>query len=209
MTTRHEPHAPAIVEGAGSGAPSPRADLARELGGMHLGMTVDEFNDACGAAGGTAARVAEIDLSCGVAPAPLRGPGGPGLVLGGTMNGKFCAPGVRLCELVYSVDGPAAKRDEQTGALVATLVAAYGPPQGRSGDDEPMAQCRKERYVQFAREWSFAPEQSPPHPRGRARVVFGCDLRVSADSHHLKVVYTDESGLRYASGDHTPHRHDH
>jgi hypothetical protein len=162
---------------------------------MRLGMSADEFSDTCRSAGGTLSRGDEINLTCSAAPAPLKAEAAS-VDLGGKVAGTFCGPGVTICELAYMFD---ADGDEQTAALVGMLTTKYGPPsasEGHMGND-PMARCQKDLSVHFARVWSFGPTDSPAHPVGSARLVFACDLRVTAETHKLTLFYDDESGLRH------------
>jgi len=201
--------APALVSSTGRmpaqpdgepGAPAGKEGLSVQLGGMRLGMNADEFIATCRSAGGTLSRADEIHLACSSAPAPLRS-SGMRVELGGRVAGKFCGPGVTVCELAYMFD---ADGDEQTAALVDMLFTKYGPPsssEGHPGTD-PMARCQKDRSVHFARVWTFGPTDAPPHAVGSARLVFACDLRVTAETHKLTLFYDDESGLRYRAGEH-------
>ena len=188
---------PAAQSNGEPGAPAGKEGLSPQLGGMRLGMTADEFIAACQGAGGTLSRADEINLACSSAPAPLRSSSnGPRVELGGKVAGKFCGPGVTVCELAYMFD---ADGDEQTAALVDMLVTKYGAPsssEGHPGTD-PMARCQKDRSVHFARVWTFGPTDAPPHAIGSARLVFACDLRVTAETHKLTLFYDDESGLRH------------
>ena len=185
--------------GTPRGGPSPKEHLSQQLGGMRLGMTADEFSAACKGGGGALVRASEIDLVCSAAPSPLKFPGRQRVELGGQIAGKFCRPDATACELTYLFEGDGGHRDEQTNALVEMLVEKYGPPatsEGHAGND-PMGRCTKDKSVQFARVWLFSPDQSPPHPVGAARLVFECDLRVTADTHRLRLVYEDESAVAY------------
>jgi len=181
-------------------APSDKEGLSRQLGGMRLGMTADDFAAACRSAGGTLSRADEINLACSVAPAPLRAAGPVHVDLTGKVAGKFCGPEVTICELAYLFD---ADGDEQTAALSDMLASKYGPPsasEGHAGTD-PMARCQKDRFAHFARVWTFGPTDATPHAVGSARLIFDCDLRVTAETHKLTLVYDDESGLRYRAGE--------
>jgi hypothetical protein len=60
-----------------------------------------------------------------------------------------------------------------------------------------MASCEKNRFAHFARVWTFGPTDTPPHAIGSARLVFDCDLRVTAETHKLTLFYADENALRY------------
>lgn len=177
---------------------SPKADLSKQLGGMRLGMSVDELTSACRGGQGTMTRVSEIELSCSVAPEPLRSPSTRAR-LNGSVAGVFCGPGATLCEVTYVLDGEALKSDEQTSALVDLLVGKYGPPTNTDGyaASDALAQCRRAKSAHFKRQWLFDLHQSPPHPLGAARLTFACDLRVSAEARSVTLSYADEYGMRY------------
>lgn len=205
----HDGAEPVLSSGRGHIAPPPASDeprtpsqkegLSRQLGGMQLGMTADEFTATCQGAGGTLSRADEINLTCNKAPAPLEATG-KSVDLRGKVAGKFCGPGVTVCELAYLFD---ADGDEQTAALVEMLTAKYGYPavsEGHMGSD-PMARCQRDKSVHFARMWTFG----PPHPVGAARLAFACDLRVTAETHKLTLLYDDESGLRYRAREQEHH----
>jgi hypothetical protein len=188
--------APAPAAAAGEPrAPGAKEGLSRQLGGMRLGMIADEFTATCQSAGGTLSRADEINLACSRAPAPLEA-SSANVDLRGKVAAEFCGPGVTICELAYMFD---ADGDEQTAALVEMLTTKYGPPsasEGHAGND-PMARCQKDHSVHFARVWSFGPTDAPAHTVGSARLVFACDLRVTAETHKLTLFYDDESGLRH------------
>jgi hypothetical protein len=198
LVSGHGP-VPPITSNGEPRTPSQKEGLSRQLGGMRLGMTADEFIATCRAAGGTLSRADEINLTCSKAPVPLEA-SSKSVDLGGKVAGKFCGPGVTVCELAYMFD---ADGDEQTAALVDLLTAKYGAPaasEGHMGSD-PMARCQKERSVHFARMWSFG----PPHAIGSARLAFACDLRVTAETHKLTLLYDDESGLRHRAREQEHH----
>ena len=168
-------------------------------------MTADEFIATCQGAGGMLSRADEINLACSTAPDPLRASGRRGVDLGGKVAGKFCGPDATICELTYVVDSDG---DEQTATLLDMLVGKYGPAstsEGHAGSD-PMARCQKDRFAHFARAWTFGPMDAPPHGVGSARLVFDCDLRVTAETHKLTLIYDDEHGLRYRAGERTERR---
>jgi hypothetical protein len=178
-------------------SPAPKEGLSPQLGGMRFGMDADAFTVSCRGAEGILSRADEIDLTCSLAPAPLRASGGETIDLSGRIAGKFCGPGATVCELAYMFDTDA---DAQTAAVVDMLVAKYGPPvvvEGHEGSD-PMAQCQKTRTVHFARVWKFGTAE--------ARLVFDCDLRVTADTHELTLFYDDENGVRHRTGEHADAR---
>jgi hypothetical protein len=181
--------------------PSGKEALSRQLGGMRLGMTADEFILACQSGGGLLSRADEINLACSAPPAPLKASGSHHADLGGRVAGKFCGPDATICELAYVFD---ADNDEQTAAVVDMLVNKYGPPSmsdGHAGSD-PMARCQKDRFAHFARVWTFGPTDAPPHPVSSARLVFDCDLRVTSETHKLTLFYDDENGVRHRAGEH-------
>jgi hypothetical protein len=199
---------PSVTKESAEG-PSPKADMSKQLGGIRLGMTVEELTLACKSAQGTITRVSEIDVACSVAPEALHGEGGRAS-LGGSVAAKFCSPGATACELVYVIEGDALKSDEQTRGLVTMLVGKYGPPssaEGLTGDD-PMTVCRRDRAAHFKRTWSFGLKQTPPHPTASVKLVFSCDRRVSEAARSLTLVYDDENGMRYRSADTGPTPHE-
>ena len=168
-------------------------------------MTVDEFTASCRGAQGEVTRVSEIDLRCSVTPEPLRSSTSRAS-LGGTVAGKFCGPHATICELVYVLEGAALRGDEQAGALIEMLVGKYGPPSSADGyaGNDPLARCRRDRTTHFKRAWAFDQDQSPPHPVGRARLTFACDMRVSEEARSLTLSYDDEHGIRYQATSEQP-----
>lgn len=183
---------------------SPKADMSKQLGGMRLGMTIEEFVSTCRKAQGVDLRApGTIDWICSVVPVPLAVAGRIGIPFSGQIIGKFCGEGVTVCELMYMIDGAASHRDDQVSALVDMLSGKYGPPamsEGHAGND-PMTQCRGGRTAHFKRTWIWGPNQSPPHPAGWARIVFNCDMRGTDQTHHLAVFYDDERGFSFRAAE--------
>lgn len=184
--------------------PGPTADMSKQLGGMRLGMTLEEFVATCRQANGQADRVDGLDFGCSVAPMPLRVTGGVPVDLSGYVFGKFCGPDATVCELVYMVRGVAAHRDAQIAALLDMLESKYGKApmtEGYEGRD-PMRECVRTRNVHFKRGWLFTPKQTPPHPPGWARLVFDCDLRTPEALNTLTLFYDDGEGIMFRMGEH-------
>lgn len=179
--------------------------MSTQLGGMRLGMTVEEFIGTCQKAGGFVPKpdADDINLACSLVPQPLSVPGRPLIRLGGLISAKFCSDGARTCELAYLVEGAARERDDQVGALAGLLIEKYGPPQIIEGGpgDTPMRQCTLGQTAHYKRGWFFGPRQSPPHPVGWARFVFECDGRGGRLSHLLTLFYDDEQGIRFRSAE--------
>lgn len=95
--------------------------MSLQLGGMRLGMTLDEFATTCRAGRGALVRIDETNLLCTVAPSPLAVAGRIAVDLHGEVTGKLCGPDAGLCELSYRFDGDDLHRDGQVEALMEML----------------------------------------------------------------------------------------
>jgi hypothetical protein len=179
--------------------------MSRQLGGLRLGMSVAEFVVACRATGAKdIVSESEGTILCTVPPEPLSAQ--PlSVPLDGVVVGAFCGPNTTVCELAYVIYGKPGQRDDQIRGVVGALSRKYGPPtasQGHAADD-PASECAAGKSaVHFERSWSFGPEQRPPHPLGRVRLVFDCDLRDGRQQVTMTLFSDDEHGLRSRTKEH-------
>jgi hypothetical protein len=177
-----------------------RSEMPRELGGMRLGMTADDFVGVCGAHGAKAIPDERAQtVLCTVPPEPLLPQAAP-VSFDGVVLGAFCGPNPTVCGLVYVVYGKASERDDQIRALLGDLTRRYGPPtaaEGYAASDHGRECVEGKSAVHFLRSWSFGPEQ---HPVGRIRLAFDCDLRDGRQDKEipLTLLYDDANGIAIA-----------
>ncbi len=171
--------------------------MSRDLGGMRLGMSLDELARTCESTGAKALPAsADGSVLCTIPPVPLQ-LGDKAAPFDGVIVGASCGPDASVCELAYVVYGKLTQRDAQIHALLGELRRRYGAPTTMEGHafDDPAAACAAGRAVHFARTWSFGPKRAPGQAIGRTRIVFDCEPSEGPRENPLTIVIDDERGL--------------